>query len=81
MRGSSPPSVIAEIIRQYGQVSIAAIAADCKSATQAVNTVGSSPTLPTTQCVAPFYAPEAILVTLACVAPEGAIHTVIYSVA
>ena len=31
----------------YGQVSIAAIAADCKSATHAVNTVGSIPTLPT----------------------------------
>ena len=34
----------------FGQVSIAAIAADCKSATHAVNTVGSIPTLPIGQC-------------------------------
>lgn len=35
----------------YGQVSIAAIAADCKSATHAVNIAGSIPALPTTQGV------------------------------
>ena len=34
-------------ITPYGQVCIAAIAADCKSATLAVNIVGSIPTLPT----------------------------------
>ena len=52
--GSSPVSVIAEIIRKYGQVSKAAIAADCKSATHAVNTVGSSPTLPIGSAAANF---------------------------
>ena len=41
-------------ITPYGQVCIAAIAADCKSATLAVNIVGSIPTLPTNNNLRPF---------------------------
>ena len=40
-------------ITPYGQVCIAAIAADCKSATLAVNIVGSIPTLPTNNNLCP----------------------------